>query len=51
MLAFIIQFFCGSLIGLILDLALHYETYNQLDNTNEKLEITVRAIKIKKWSK
>src|SRR5438128_6795158 len=47
MLAFTIQFFCGLLIGLILDLSLHYKTYNQLNNVNEKLEITVQAIKSK----
>ena len=48
MLAFTIQFFCGLLIGLILDLSLHYKTYNQLNNVNEKLEITVQAIKSSK---
>ena len=47
MLVFIIQFFCGLLIGIILDLSLHYEMYNQLDNMNEKLEITVQAVKSK----
>jgi len=41
---FTIQFFCGLLI---LDLSLHYKTYNQLNNVNERLEITVQAIKLK----
>ena len=37
MLAFAIQLFCGWLVGLILDLSLHYKPYNQLNNVNEKL--------------
>ena len=49
-----VEFFCGLLIGLVLSLPLHYKTYNQLDNLNQKLEAiiqTVRPGKIKVKSK
>ena len=47
MLALIIQFFCGLLIGLMLDPSPYYKPYNQLNNANEKLKITIQAIKSK----
>ena len=49
-----VEFFRGLLIGLVLGLSLHYKTYNQLDNINQKLEAIIRVVepgKIKAKSK
>lgn len=49
-----VEFFCGLLIGLVLGLPLHYKTYNQLDNLNQKLEAIIQTVgpgKIKVESK
>src|SRR5215211_5035755 len=46
-----IEFVCGLLIGLVVGNLLHYKTYIQLCNINQKLEIAIQLNKIKIKSK
>ena len=43
-----IEFVCGLLIGLVVGHLLHYKTYIQLCNINQKLEIIIQAVETKK---
>jgi len=41
-----IEFVCGLLIGLVVGHLLHYKTYIQLCNINQKLEIAIQAVEL-----
>src|SRR5437764_3648154 len=43
-----IEFVCGLLIGLVVGHLLHYKTYIQLCNINQKLEIAIQAVELNK---
>jgi len=43
-----IEFVCGLLIGLVIGHLLHYKTYIQLCNINQKLEIAIQAVELNK---
>jgi len=47
MLDFTIEFICGLLIGLVFSPLLHYITYIQLCDLNQKLEIIIQAVESK----
>ena len=42
-----IEFVCGLLIGLVVGYLLHYKTYIQLCNINQKLESVIQAVESK----
>ena len=41
-----VEFVCGLLIGLVVGHLLHYKTYIQLCNINQKLEIAIQAVEL-----